>query len=110
MEVAVLGAGGYVGGRLINRLLNEGHSVRVLTRDVAGIRAKAWGNDVEIFEVSLPDSENLESALENVEVCYYLIHSLTSDTYVESELTNAKTFCRICGTFETDYLSWWDAG
>lgn len=97
MQVAVLGAGGYVGGRLVRRLLNEGHNVRVLTRDVAGIRAKPWGTDVEIFEVNLPDSKNLELALESVDVCYYLIHSLTSDTYVESELTNAKTFAAFAG-------------
>ena len=44
----VLGATGYIGGRLVPRLLNAGYDVRVLARDPARVAAFAWGDRVEV--------------------------------------------------------------
>ncbi len=48
----VLGATGYVGGRLTPRLLNAGYRVRVLARDAARAASFPWGPDCEIVEGS----------------------------------------------------------
>ena len=44
----VLGATGYLGGRLVPRLLAGGYRVRVLARDPARLAAFAWGDQVEV--------------------------------------------------------------
>ena len=49
MRVLVTGATGYIGGRIIPHLLDQGHSVRILTRDRERALARPWGEAVEIF-------------------------------------------------------------
>ena len=46
--ILVTGATGYVGGRLVPRLLEAGYRVRVLVRDPARLQGRAWLNRVEI--------------------------------------------------------------
>lgn len=42
MRVLVIGATGYVGARLVPRLLADGHAVRCLVRDPARLAGHAW--------------------------------------------------------------------
>ncbi|MFZ8376898.1 NmrA family NAD(P)-binding protein, partial [Staphylococcus aureus] len=42
----VLGATGYLGGRLVPRLISAGYRVRVLARDARRVEAFPWGHDV----------------------------------------------------------------
>ncbi|MEI7704458.1 MAG: SDR family oxidoreductase [Deltaproteobacteria bacterium] len=72
----VTGATGYVGGRLVPRLLEAGRSVRVLARDPARLVGRAWAGDVEIVRGDVLDPATLPPALSGVEVAYYLVHSM----------------------------------
>ncbi len=72
----VTGATGYVGGRLVPRLLEAGRSVRVLARDPARLVGRAWAGDVEIVGGDVLDPATLPPALSGVEVAYYLVHSM----------------------------------
>ncbi len=73
----VLGATGYIGGRLVARLLAAGYRVRVLARDPARVAAFAWGADVEVVTGEAADATALAEAARDVDVLYYLIHSMT---------------------------------
>ena len=53
--IAVTGATGYIGGRLVPRLLAAGHRVRVLTRDESKLRDVPWGGAVQVVTGSLDD-------------------------------------------------------
>ncbi len=75
-RVLVTGATGYVGARLVPRLLTEGYAVRVLTRRAAGVRARSWADQVEVVEGDATDAEVLRRAMTGVEVVYYLVHSI----------------------------------
>ena len=55
MNVLVTGATGYVGGRLIPRLLERGHRVRVLVRDPRRIGGRPWADQVEVVTGDLLD-------------------------------------------------------
>src|ERR1043165_2996655 len=73
MPELVTGATGYVGGRLIERLLREGRPVRGLARDAARLRDPA---DVEAVKGDLVSGRGLDRALDGATVAYYLVHSM----------------------------------
>jgi uncharacterized protein YbjT (DUF2867 family) len=69
----VTGATGYIGGRLIDRLLDEGRPVRALARDPGRM---ALRGPLEVVPGDLVAGTGLEEALAGVEVAYYLVHSM----------------------------------
>jgi len=76
--VLVTGATGYIGGRLVPRLLEAGYRVRCLARDSRKLSARAWSSHsaVEIQEGDLLDPKAATRALEGVDAAYYLVHSM----------------------------------
>ncbi|WP_405373595.1 MULTISPECIES: SDR family oxidoreductase [unclassified Microbacterium] len=72
----VLGGTGYIGGRLVPRLLSAGYRVRVLARNPDRLRAFTWGGDVEVAAGSADDPDAVAAATEDVDVLYYLIHAM----------------------------------
>ena len=76
MKILVTGATGYIGGRVVERLLAAGHDVRVLARDAERARARPWGTRVEVVAGDLMDPPTLQPALRDVEAAYYLVHSM----------------------------------
>ena len=46
--VLVTGATGYVGGRLVPRLLDAGYRVRCLVRDASRLQGRSWLAHVEV--------------------------------------------------------------
>jgi hypothetical protein len=72
----VLGATGYIGGRLVPRLVAAGYRVRVLVRDPARLAAFDWADAVDVVAGTATDAAALETACADVDVLYYLIHSM----------------------------------
>ena len=60
--VLVTGATGYIGGRLVPRLLEAGHKVKVLVRTPQKIADVPWHDEVEIIQDSLSDADSLAAA------------------------------------------------
>ena len=73
----VTGATGYVGGRLVERLLAEGRPVRALARDPARIDRRAG---LEAAPGDLLSGDGVEAALDGCSVAYYLVHSMEAAT------------------------------
>jgi uncharacterized protein YbjT (DUF2867 family) len=69
----VTGATGYVGGRLIARLREDGEPIRALARDTRRLERV---EGVEPAGGDLLAGLGLEEALEGVETAYYLVHSM----------------------------------
>lgn len=92
-KVLVTGATGYVGGRLVPRLLEQGYDVRVLVRDKTRLVGREWENDVEVVEADVLEPSTLPSALKNIWAAYYLIHSMSGhDDFHERDLSAARNF------------------
>ncbi|KRA24235.1 NAD(P)-dependent oxidoreductase [Microbacterium sp. Root61] len=72
----VFGATGYIGGRLVPRLLAAGYRVRVLAREPARVAAYDWGDGVEVVPGDARDEASVREAVEDVDVLYYLVHSM----------------------------------
>lgn len=88
----VLGSTGYIGGRLVPRLLAAGYRVRVLVRDPARLAAFDWGDEVEVVAGSATDAEPVAEACADVDVLYYLIHSMGQGKgFEQADLEAAQT-------------------
>jgi len=91
--ILVTGATGYVGGRLVPRLLDAGYRVRCLVRDPARLYGRPWHKRVEIVEGNAMERASLEAAFKGVHSAYYLIHGMQGGKpNAEHDLQMARNF------------------
>lgn len=91
----VTGATGYIGGRLVPRLLAAGHPVRVLARTPGKLDAVPWRDQVEVVQGDLTDAEATTEAFRDVETLYYLVHSMGAGSgFEELEERTARLVAR----------------
>ena len=97
-RVAIAGATGYIGGRLVPRLLDSGYSVRCLVRAPGKLRDRQWSqrNGLEIRQTDLDNIELLAHSLSGCEAAYYLVHSMTSagSDYSHRDMILAGNFAK----------------
>jgi uncharacterized protein YbjT (DUF2867 family) len=91
----VTGASGYIGGRLIRRLLADGRSVRALARDPTRLQ----GEPIEVVQGDVLTDTGLREALEGCESAYYLVHSMEraagpNGAFVDLDRRAADNFAR----------------
>lgn len=97
----VTGSTGYIGGRLVPRLLAAGFAVRVLVRTPQKLRDVPWADQVEIVQGDLEDAESLRTACSGIDTFYYLVHSLSTSTsgsrsFEEIERASAESVAAAC--------------
>ncbi len=91
MKILVMGATGYVGGRLVPRLVEAGHDVRCVTRRPAKLRGVAWTALVDVVAGDALERETLDQAMVDIDVVYYLVHSIGSGAdFEESDRRAAR--------------------
>ena len=76
--VLVTGATGYIGGRLVPRLVAAGYRVRCLVRSARKVEARPWATDrsVQVLERDFEDGDRLINAMRGCTAAYYLVHSM----------------------------------
>ncbi|HWK18900.1 MAG TPA: NmrA family NAD(P)-binding protein [Solirubrobacteraceae bacterium] len=95
----VTGATGFIGARLAPALADAGWQVRCMVRDAAGPRAGPLERaGFELHQGDVLQPESLTGAGKDVDVAYYLIHSMGragSGDFVASERAAATAFARM---------------
>jgi uncharacterized protein YbjT (DUF2867 family) len=93
----VTGATGFIGGRLVAALADDGWEVRCLVRNRSRARDLA-DRGLELREGDVLDAESLRGAGEGVEVAYYLVHAMGrggEDDFEARERRGARNFAEM---------------
>jgi uncharacterized protein YbjT (DUF2867 family) len=106
MKVLLTGSTGYIGRRLKQQLLNdENIELKLLVRNKKSI--SSLNENAQIIEGDTFNKESLKEALKDVEVAYYLIHSLSNENYKDLDKISAQNFldvAALCGVKRIIYL------
>ena len=102
--ILITGASGYIGGRLAQRLVDAGVSIRVAGRDPEKLTDRWPGVDAVELDVTRP--ETIGPATEGVTTAYYLIHSMEEGgaPFVEQDRIAATNFARAAAESGVDRI------
>jgi len=94
--VLVTGATGYVGSRLIPRLLRDGHTVRAAVTNLDKARGRWWADQVELVRMDVLDADTVDPAVEGVDAVFYLIHGMSGPDFAVRDRESAETMAYAC--------------
>ena len=106
-RILLTGATGYVGGRLLSHLERLGHAVVCLARNPANLLSRV-GPGTRVVQGDLLDRESLPPAFADIDIAYFLVHSMADATGFEqreaASATNFADAARAAGVRRIIYL------
>jgi len=120
MKILLTGVTGYIAQRLLPVLLDNGHEVVCCVRDTARFHWNSYSREsLTVIEADFLQEESLSSIPNDIDVAYYLIHSMSTQhgdfTSMEEkcaynfkkriEQTNAKQVIYLSGISNAEELS-----
>ncbi|MEM6685753.1 MAG: SDR family oxidoreductase [Bacteroidota bacterium] len=110
MRILLTGATGYIGKRLIPILLEKGYSIVCCVRDQQRVSEEVASHErIDIIEVDFLKPESLSIIPRDIDVAYYLIHSMSSSMKFEQLeyecAVNFKTYIENTQAKQVIYLS-----
>ena len=95
MKILLTGANGYIGMRLLPKLLDMGLEVVCAVRDEKRLSVDAnTRSKIQIVEIDFLDDPKNQQVPKDIDAAYYLIHSMTSSItdFDEKEAQAAQNF------------------
>jgi uncharacterized protein YbjT (DUF2867 family) len=94
MRILVVGASGYIGGRLVPLLQARGHDLALMSRDARPLEARF--PEARVVTADLLEPSTLAPALDGIEVAYYLAHSMGAGErgFAERDRRAARNFAQ----------------
>ncbi|GAY17704.1 oxidoreductase [Mycobacterium sp. shizuoka-1] len=94
LRILVTGATGYVGSRLVARLLEDGHEVVAATRDLEKLGRFGWCDRVSAVLLDAGDPGTVQTAFavaDPIDVVYYLVHGIGEPDFRDRDNAAAAT-------------------
>ncbi|HYK76973.1 MAG TPA: SDR family oxidoreductase [Daejeonella sp.] len=99
MKILLTGATGYIGKRLLPVLIEQGHEVVCCVRDAKRFPLEELDNrpNISLFEVDFLKEISASDAIRNIDVAYYLIHSMSDKAkdFEKLEAISANNFINL---------------
>lgn len=94
MKILLTGATGYIAQRLLPVLLEQGHHIVCTVRDARRFRNQYNSPNIEVAEVDFLNKETLKNIPQDIDIAYYLIHSMStnSGSFEDMEQICAENF------------------
>lgn len=95
MKILLTGANGYIGRRLLPELLTQGHEIVCAVRDKFRLGLdKETLKKITVWEVDFLADVSFQNIPENIDIAYYLIHSMSSsiEHFENMEAKSARNF------------------
>ncbi len=98
MKILLTGSTGYIGRRLLPVLVEEGHQVVCLVRDQRRFDWEDFSQEflkhVSVVEVDLNDAASFKELTTDIDVAFYLVHSMSSSNtnFTDLEAQSAANF------------------
>lgn len=95
MKILLTGATGYIAQRLLPELLAANHYVYCCVRDKARFNLQRFEDpDISVIEVDLLREETLQNIPEDIDVAFYLVHSMSTSSgdFEKMEAASAQNF------------------
>ena len=119
MKILLTGVTGYIAQRLLPVLLEDGHHVVCCVRDKSRFNNKYGSENVSVIEADFLNRESLDNIPEDIDLAYYLIHSMSTQSGDFGEMeeicannfknrindTNTKQVIYLSGIINEDSLS-----
>ena len=113
MKILLTGGTGYIGKRLLPLLLQAGHQVVCTVRDKSRFNVPlSFVKNIKVIETDFADVDSVNSIPFDIDVAYYLIHSMSYEKdYEDMEKACAKNFRNALEKTNVDqaryYLNTW---
>lgn len=99
MRILLTGANGYIGKRLLPKLLEQGHEVVCCVRDRKRFPTEGFYNNpkISVYEIDFLKDYSSNSQLPQIDAAYYLIHSMSDNSshFEKLEELSAKNFVKL---------------
>ena len=89
-RILVTGATGFIGKRLVAALIEAGHDVKAMTR-----HPETYDGPGRPVRGDVGERASLTEPLEDVDVAYYLVHSLDNTDFEERDADAARMFAKV---------------
>lgn len=84
MKVLLTGATGYIGKRILPLLVSKGYYVVCCVRDKSRFNPpKSLNSSIQVLEIDLLEASSLSKIPYDIDVAYYLVHSMSSSRNYE---------------------------
>lgn len=97
--ILVVGATGYVGGRLVPLLASRGYRVRAMGRSLEKLNCRPWARvpHVETVQADVRDIKSFNHAAQGCRAALYLVHSMIAEKkgYARADRTGALNMAAV---------------
>lgn len=103
-----MGATGYVGGRLVPRLLELGYEVIAVSRSIQKLRGRVWAQHagVSLRAADVTCADSIRAALQGCRRAFYLVHSMDTSTrdFADTDRKAAQCFAEVAAEVGLEHI------